>query len=98
MTASVLIDGRDPRVDRTQVLGRVGFVPQLPPPLKMPVGQLIDFAAALCGTPPRVCTNWPRGWGWTWRPSVAPVQPPVGRHEAEAADRHCAGPRRARCW
>jgi ABC-2 type transport system ATP-binding protein len=31
--------------------GPVGFVPQLPPPLKMPVGQLIDFAAALCGTP-----------------------------------------------
>jgi ABC-2 type transport system ATP-binding protein len=35
------------------VLGQVGFVPQLPPPLKMPVGQLIDFAAGLCGTPPQ---------------------------------------------
>jgi ABC-2 type transport system ATP-binding protein len=30
------------------VLASVGFVPQLPPPLKMPVGQLIGFAAALC--------------------------------------------------
>jgi ABC-2 type transport system ATP-binding protein len=48
----VLIDGHNPRRERETVLGRVGFVPQLPPPLKMPVGQLIDFAAALCRTPP----------------------------------------------
>ena len=47
----VLIDGHDPRRERESVLARVGFVPQLPPPLKMPVGQLIDFAAALCRTP-----------------------------------------------
>ena len=44
--------GRDPRQFRTEVLRHVGFVPQLPPPLKMPVGQLIDFAAGLCGTAP----------------------------------------------
>lgn len=50
---AVLIDGRDPRRQRTEVLGMIGFVPQLPPPLKMPVGQLIDFSAALCGTPPK---------------------------------------------
>ncbi|MBL8318031.1 MAG: ABC transporter ATP-binding protein [Burkholderiaceae bacterium] len=48
---TVTIGGLDPHRQRTQVLGRVGFVPQLPPPLKMPVGTLIDFAAALCGTP-----------------------------------------------
>lgn len=48
----VRIDGRDPRAERSAVLGLVGFVPQLPPPLKMPVGQLIDFSAALCRTPP----------------------------------------------
>ncbi|HAY26422.1 MAG TPA: hypothetical protein DCY47_02660, partial [Candidatus Accumulibacter sp.] len=36
--------------DLTQVFGKVGFVPQLPPPLKMPVGQLLGFAAAVCGT------------------------------------------------
>jgi len=46
----VTIDGRDPRRERTEVLGAIGFVPQLPPPLKMPVGQLIDFSASLCGT------------------------------------------------
>ena len=44
----VALDGLAPRAHRTQVLARVGFVPQLPPPLKMPVGQLIGFAAALC--------------------------------------------------
>lgn len=49
---TVQIDGRDPRRERTAVLGMIGFVPQLPPPLKMPVGQLIHFSAALCGTPP----------------------------------------------
>jgi len=50
---TVTIDGLDPRGNRTAVLGTIGFVPQLPPPLKMPVGQLIDFSAALCGTDPQ---------------------------------------------
>ena len=49
----VSIEGQSPRADRTSVLGKIGFVPQLPPPLKMPVGQLVDFAAALCGTDPK---------------------------------------------
>jgi ABC-2 type transport system ATP-binding protein len=49
----VTIDGRQPRRERAQVLRQIGFVPQLPPPLKMPVGQLIAFAAKLCGTDPR---------------------------------------------
>jgi ABC-2 type transport system ATP-binding protein len=49
----VTIDGHSPRSERTTVLGSIGFVPQLPPPLKMPVGQLIDFAASLCGTDPQ---------------------------------------------
>lgn len=44
----VAVDGLDPRVEREKVLSRVGFVPQLPPPLKMPVGQLIRFAASVC--------------------------------------------------
>lgn len=49
----VAINGLDPRSNRTVVLGNIGFVPQLPPPLKMPVGQLIDFSASLCGTDPK---------------------------------------------
>jgi len=49
----VSIDGRSPRTERTEVLGNIGFVPQLPPPLKMPVGQLIEFSASLSGADPR---------------------------------------------
>ncbi|MGB4065429.1 MAG: ABC transporter ATP-binding protein [Azonexus sp.] len=49
----VAINGLDPRGNRTEVLGNIGFVPQLPPPLKMPVGQLINFSASLCGTDPQ---------------------------------------------
>ncbi|MCX8085836.1 MAG: ABC transporter ATP-binding protein [Rhodocyclaceae bacterium] len=48
----VTIDGRSPRTERTAVLGKIGFVPQLPPPLKMPVGQLIEFSAALSAADP----------------------------------------------
>ena len=47
------VDGLDPRVEREKVLSRVGFVPQLPPPLKVPVGQLIRFAASVCQSDPQ---------------------------------------------
>lgn len=48
----VLVDGMPPREKRQTVLARIGFVPQLPPPLKMPVGQLLRFAAGVCGSAP----------------------------------------------
>jgi|MTBAKSStandDraft_2_1061841.scaffolds.fasta_scaffold38717_2 ABC-2 type transport system ATP-binding protein len=48
----VLVDGLETRNHRSEVLARVGFVPQLPPPLKMPVGQLIRFAASVCDSDP----------------------------------------------
>ncbi|MBI2236440.1 MAG: ABC transporter ATP-binding protein [Magnetospirillum sp.] len=44
------VDGIAPRADRRTVLSRVGFVPQIPPPLKMPVGELVSFAASVCGS------------------------------------------------
>ena len=47
---SVRVDDMNPRSQRQEVLSRVGFVPQLPPPLRMPVGQLIRYAADLCGS------------------------------------------------
>ncbi len=49
----VRVNDLDPRVRRAEVLAHVGFVPQLPPPLKMPVRQLIRFAASVCGADPR---------------------------------------------
>ncbi len=45
----VSVDGLDPREHRAEVLSKIGFVPQLPPPLKMPVSQLLRFAAGVCG-------------------------------------------------
>jgi ABC-2 type transport system ATP-binding protein len=50
---AVRLGGESPRLRRTQVLRRVGFVPQIPPPLKMPVASLIRFAADLCESDPR---------------------------------------------
>lgn len=41
------VNGLMPRVHRTQVLKHLGFVPQLPPPLKMPVSELLRFSAAV---------------------------------------------------
>ncbi len=49
----VLVNGLDPRVERELVLKDIGFVPQLPPPLKMPVGQLFNFSASLCNSDPQ---------------------------------------------
>jgi len=45
----VRIDGRDPRRERTEVLRHVGFVPQVAPPLAMPVGELLRFVAETSG-------------------------------------------------
>ncbi len=50
---TISIGGLNPRRNRQKVLARIGFVPQLPPPLKMPVKQLIHFAAGVCNTPPK---------------------------------------------
>lgn len=49
---SIVVDGRSPRRDRREILGRLGFVPQLPPPLRLTVGQLIEFASVLCAVEP----------------------------------------------
>jgi len=47
-SGSVFIDGKKPRDFRTDVLKHVGFVPQISPPLKIPVAQLVSFVANLC--------------------------------------------------
>ena len=43
----VTIGGRSPRTSRAEVLARIAFVPQLPPPLRMPVGELIRYVASV---------------------------------------------------
>ncbi len=42
--------GLNPRTDREEILKSVGFVPQLPPPLKMTVKEILDFFSGLTGT------------------------------------------------
>ena len=49
---TVTVNGKNPRIERREVLAKFGFVPQLPPPLKMPVGQLIRFAAEVSDADP----------------------------------------------
>ena len=49
---AIAVEGLSPREHRGQVLRRVGFVPQIPPPLEMPVGELVSFAANVCGSRP----------------------------------------------
>jgi len=39
--------GKNPRNHRVEVLDRIGFVPQIPPPIQMSVGELVSFAAAI---------------------------------------------------
>ncbi|MBT7308749.1 MAG: ABC transporter ATP-binding protein [Gammaproteobacteria bacterium] len=46
---NITLNGANPRSERKQVLSQIGFVPQLPPPLKMPVEQLLSFSAGVCG-------------------------------------------------
>jgi len=48
----VTFNGLVPREHRAQVLKGIGFVPQLPPPLKMTVGELVAFAARFCDSDP----------------------------------------------
>jgi ABC-2 type transport system ATP-binding protein len=45
----VTVWGSHPRAHRRAVLGHIGFVPQLPPPLKMPVQELLRFSAEVSG-------------------------------------------------
>ena len=45
----ILVNGLAPRQNREVILKTVGFVPQIAPPLKMPVGELLRFCAGTAG-------------------------------------------------
>jgi len=42
--------GKNSRTDREKILQDVGFVPQLPPPLKMTVSEIMDFFSIITKT------------------------------------------------
>jgi ABC-2 type transport system ATP-binding protein len=39
--------GKNPRHHRVEILDRIGYVPQLPPPIQMNVGELVTFSAGI---------------------------------------------------
>jgi len=45
----VLVNGLDPIKERTEVLKNVSFVPQLPPPIKLSVSELVSYVCKSSG-------------------------------------------------
>jgi len=43
----LLVFDKNPRRHRVEILDRIGYVPQLPPPIQMNVGELVKFSASL---------------------------------------------------
>lgn len=47
---SIEVLGMNPRKEREKILQNIGFVPQIPPPIKMTVGEMLDFFGVLTDT------------------------------------------------
>lgn len=47
---SIEVLGMNPRTDREKILHNIGFVPQIPPPIKMTVGEMLEFFSTLTNT------------------------------------------------
>jgi ABC-2 type transport system ATP-binding protein len=47
----ITVSGYDPVRNRVDVLKEVGFIPQLPPPIKLTVSELLTFVERSTGTP-----------------------------------------------
>ncbi len=43
----LLVFNKNPHHHRVEILDRIGYVPQLPPPIQMNVGELVKFSASL---------------------------------------------------
>ena len=48
---TLTVDGINPRQDRMEVLKRIGYVPQTPPPINMMAAELIRYAADVSDKP-----------------------------------------------
>ncbi|WP_456450572.1 ABC transporter ATP-binding protein [Hydrogenimonas sp.] len=48
---SVRVDGFDPIKERTKVLRDISFIPQLPPPVKLSIAELLTYIERSTGTP-----------------------------------------------
>lgn len=47
---SIEVLGMNPREEREKILQNIGFVPQIPPPIKMTVGEMLTFFSTLTNT------------------------------------------------
>jgi ABC-2 type transport system ATP-binding protein len=47
---AIEVMGMSPRTQREQILHHIGFVPQIPPPIKMTVGEMLEFFGTLTKT------------------------------------------------
>ena len=47
---SIDVLGMNPRTEREKILQHIGFVPQIPPPIKMTVGEMLEFFSTLTHT------------------------------------------------
>lgn len=47
---SIDVLGMNPRTEREKILNHIGFVPQIPPPIKMTVKEMLQFFATLTNT------------------------------------------------
>jgi len=48
---SIRVAGKDPVTSRVEVLENVGFIPQLPPPVKLSIDELLGYVEQSTGTP-----------------------------------------------
>lgn len=60
---AIAFNGAAPMRRDEKVLARIAFVPQLPPPLRMPVGELVRFAENSTGADPARMTSIAQGLG-----------------------------------
>ncbi len=50
-SGSLQVLNKNPRKERVKILKEVGFVPQIPPPLKITVKEMLSFFSNLCNIP-----------------------------------------------
>ena len=47
---SLSVMGKNPRIYHEELMQHIGFIPQIPPPLKMTVGEMLNFFSKLSNT------------------------------------------------
>jgi len=52
-SGTIKVDGFSPTKERVEVLKRVSFIPQLPPPIKLSVKELLEFIQKSSNTNPK---------------------------------------------